>query len=170
MSEPVTLDDYSKGKAAFVMDGVLYNDDAVVAAWVQEKFGQPLLAVPFRALGVISDEEGKIIAGAYFVNQYKNDITICVASAHPAAGRPEVVHRIFDYPFGRLNIPRITAEIDASNQTMLDVAYKLGFQLEGKKRKAAEDGGDRLILGLLRDDALMLGVWKPDDTSIKFAA
>lgn len=185
MSEPEKLNIAARlalvqEREPLVLDNVLYFRDRSVAEWIQKKFGQPLLAVPFRALGVLRDGDtsgsSEFIAAAYFVNHYDDpmfgeDISICVCSDQPmTAAKPHVLNRVFDYAFATLDLPRVSAEINEINKEMLDIAYSLGFQLEGRKRKSGPGGTDRLVLGLLRDDAKALGIWTPDPAKTKLVA
>lgn len=141
-----------------VIDGVLYGMDAHVATWVQMQLGCGPIEVPFTALGIVSPEDAdapineteplKLAAGAYFFNHFpKQDIDVCVAAADLRSGHPKVIRKILEFPFGELNLPRITAYIHSSNTTALESAQKLGFRIEGEKRATGVK-----MLGLLRDE------------------
>ena len=166
------MSNVTPGQEPFILDGVLYNRDADVAAWMEDRLdpnggadinvGQ-IIDVPFRALGILPDaSEGaatttKFIGGAYFFNQENNDIWAAVVSDTPDAGHPKVIARILDYPFRMLNIPRISVQIAKANERAVRQAQGLGFVIEGEPR-----GKGVLYLGLLRSDAQAKGFWKPD--------
>lgn len=58
---------------------------------------------------------------------------------------------LYDYIFEQLKCVRVTALIDASNETAIKQAERVGFQLEGRLREGAEDG-DKLVYGMLKKD------------------
>jgi RimJ/RimL family protein N-acetyltransferase len=138
---------------AMVLDGLLYGADAHVATWVQERLGGELVKVPFVAFGVI--EDNRLVAGAYYHSWHDNneqrDIMIAVA-IDDAALKPETIARFLDYAFGQLKLPRITAQFSMANERAVQQAMKLGFKLEGRKRKCTPDGGDVGVFGLLADE------------------
>lgn len=151
-----------------VVDGVLYNMDAAVAAWTNEQMGGGLVPTLARAFGVlqggitetptIAEIPNALIAGAYYFNHYDpadggvSDITVAVAVNDMAASRPEVFRAILMFPFGQLKCRRISAEIDLSNERAVRQAQRLGFMLEGRKRKAGKFGGDVGLFGLLPEE------------------
>lgn len=159
-----TVDETSKWA---IVDGVLYNADARVGAWVAERLDQDLINLPFMAFGIlpeaiVRDEltlenlPTKLIGGAYFFNHHAGpdqyDITIAVAVDDIGAGRIPVVQRILEYPFGDLDLPRVSAEICMSNHRAIKQAENVGFVLEGVKRNSgARDGDDIGMFGLYRD-------------------
>ena len=153
-------------KPVFVINGVLYGVDALIAAWVSERLGAEMPNVMYTAFGICAEGtlEGPVsdlskiflIAGVYWYNHYTGpdqfDISCAVASETELAGRPDVIRKILEYPFGELKVPRISAEIHADNDRAIRTAEKLGFKREGVKRKAGRDGGDTVSLGLLPDE------------------
>lgn len=159
------------GKTPFVIDNVLYNRDADVVGWINNRLaeGQPkgmnigdLVDVPFVALGVIPEGEDagtlRFIAGAYFFNYEPTlDIWMAVAADTAEAGHPKILARVLDYPFRALDLPRLSVQIAEGNTRAIRQAEKLGFVIEGRPR-----GKGVVYMGLLRADALRLGFWKPD--------
>ena len=149
-----------------VINGVLYGCDALVAAWVSDRLAAEVPLVPFVAFGVCKEgtpegvvqdlNEVYLLAGAYWYNHYNGpdqfDITVAVAADDVAAGRPDVIRKILQYPFGELKVPRITGEVAAGNERAIRTAEKLGFKIEGTKRKAGRDGSDMIVLGLLPEE------------------
>lgn len=137
-----------------VVDNVLTGADAHVAAWVEQKLGGDTVDVPFYAIG-ITGEGGALIGGAYFYNYRSgdaNDICCAVAVEDGNTISRDVLRKILSYPFGQLSLPRISIEIDESNQRAIEQADIIGFKLEGRKRRAGKGGGDILLMGLLRDE------------------
>ena len=60
----------------------------------------------------------------------------------------------FELPFVVLELPRITGLIRAENLRAQRFVTRLGFQYEGRMRKAFPDGGDLVLYGLLREEYL----------------
>lgn len=153
-------------KPILVKNGVLYGADALIAAWVSERLGAQMPNVLYQAFGICTEgtPDGPVtdlskiylIAGVYWFNHYngpdQHDITCAVASETELAGRPDVIRKILEYPFGQLKVPRITGEVVASNERAIRTAEKLGFKREGIKRKAARGGEDMVVLGLLPEE------------------
>jgi RimJ/RimL family protein N-acetyltransferase len=130
-----------------VEGGVLYGADQIVARLVNEKCGgefEP--GVIQAALGILSSDG--LVGGVIFSNYMPGrDITISVAVEGKRLWRPHLLARCLAYPFWQLELPRVTAEIDAANERSLRNALKLGFIPEGRKR-----GIDVCVMGLLRSE------------------
>jgi hypothetical protein len=58
----------------------------------------------------------------------------------------------FFLPFRVLQVPRVTGLIKADNQVAPKFVERLGFQYEGRMRKAFEDGSDLLLYGFLLEE------------------
>lgn len=162
-------------KPPMVINGVLYGCDALMAAWVSDRLQSEMPMVPYVAFGICTEgtPEGPVndlstvmlLAGVYWYNHYTGpdqfDITCAVASDTELAGRPDVIRKILEYPFGQLKVPRVTGEVVASNERAIRTAEKLGFKIEGLKRKAARGGEDMCVLGLLPDECPIWTRQKP---------
>lgn len=154
MSDPIAV-----AAPDAIVDGVWGGPSAQVpvATWMQQKLGGDIVEVPYGAFGFVNDK-GEIIGGAYFYNHHKRqraDITMAVAfdreiAEHPGAFRT-AIKRVLSFPFGELNLPRVTAEIDSTNTDSIDLAQRCGFVHEGTKRMAGRNGADVEIYGLYRD-------------------
>jgi hypothetical protein len=143
--------------------GVVYFADDIVARWVQERLGGNAVLVPYVAIGIvhpdIKDEQvddvnlpNMLTAGAFFWNhQPGNDIVVSVASDTFLSGRPQPIQDVLDYPFGVLDLKRLSAEIEETNTISIRNAEKLGFVLEGVKKFAGSGGCDVMLFGLYRD-------------------
>lgn len=160
-----------RGQNPVCIDGVIYGCDAEVAAWMADKLEDDLVEVPFVAMGVVlegSTPEGplskavELVAGAYFFNYEKDaDVTAAVATDERLGNNllslRHAIRRVLLYPFRSLRVPRVSAEIDLSNERSIRNAQMLGFVIEGRKRKKGRFGGDVAVLGLTEDDARRAG-------------
>lgn len=128
----------------FVAEG-LYDVDCV------EDFGE------FVTIGVA--DKGKIIAGAVFNNMRVNsgvpfDINIAFYAVNATWATRRNMEAILAYPFDYLKLKRITAVVRKSNKRVKKLISGLGFQYEGKGRRAWDGENDAYIYGLLREEAL----------------
>lgn len=65
------------------------------------------------------------------------------------------ISTIVNHAFFDLNLRRIQLEVLEYNQTAQNLYRKIGFVVEGRKRKAVFKNGsyvDEMIMGLLRDE------------------
>ena len=74
----------------------------------------------------------------------------------------------FELPFRVLEVPRVTGLIRAENLDAQRFVSRLGFQYEGRMRKAFPDGGDLVLYGLLREEYLK-HPWSENETDRKVA-
>lgn len=147
--------------STMVVNDILTDADAHVATWIEDKLGGDVVSVPFRAVGIVGDN-GKLIGGAYFYNhrepnivdgkKYGGDIYAAVALEEGAFMTPDVVSKILAFPFGQLDLPRVSVDIDENNTHAIEQAERLGFQPEGIKEGAGPTGGDIIMFGLKRDN------------------
>ena len=161
----------------YVLDGVLYNNDAEVAAWVRQGLGGVgPVAQLCRAVAVVADganpgDPAEWVCGVIFHNliEAKNgsrgDVTITVHAT------PRLVENLLTFrssirqmlavPFEQYGLSRISAEIDLANDRSVRNAEMLGFVREGEKRGLGARGGNVGIYGLLKEDAKARGFWFP---------
>jgi RimJ/RimL family protein N-acetyltransferase len=172
MSEAAAL--LAAGKPV-VIDGVLFNRDAEVAAWVNEVGDGGVVLIPLaRAMAVVDDSgdgPARWVAGVSFWHQHAprdggvGDIMASVR-AEPAfferVGllRP-AIRMLLSYPFEMLSLGRVTVEVDHANERVIRAAHQLGFEIEGRKRRMGSSGGDFLIMGLLKETARARRFWYP---------
>ena len=70
----------------------------------------------------------------------------------------------FELPFRVLEVPRVTGLIRADNHNAQRIVSRLGFQYEGRMRKAFSDGQDLVLYGLLREEYLK-HPWSKNETT-----
>lgn len=161
-----------EGRTWIIQDGLVYGAEAEVAVWINARLGGGSVQQLFVAIGILKDGTppesvttetlpNLLAAGAYYFNHQSDDdvsdICVSVAADDAATGRPDVIRSILSYPFKQLGVRRISAEIDLSNDRAVRQAQKLGFKLEGRKRRMAAGGGDVGIFGLLPDECPLWG-------------
>lgn len=143
--------------SAYVLGGVLYGADEIVGPWVQKQLGGDVIAGPYSALGVLGPD-GDLTFGALWFNQRDADIEVAMFATDIRPSMPTLFRRILAHPFEVLGASRVSAEIDADNERVIRFALGIGMKLEGRKRRAASGGGDKLLFGMLPEDCPFLKV------------
>ena len=93
-----------------------------------------------------------IAAVAVFYNFRKTDIEIAFAEEPGQRwAQRDLINMALRYPW-TLGCNRITVIIRKDNRAARKFAVRLGFKQEGKLRKAAPDGTDMFIYGLLEGE------------------
>ena len=63
---------------------------------------------------------------------------------------------IFGYPFQDLEVRRMTALVARKNKASRTLCERLGFVLEGRMRRACENGDHMIVYGMLKDECRWL--------------
>lgn len=139
-------------------DRFIYGKDRDMTAWAAAQIcaggGFPADA---RAIGV--ERDGKLIAVTVWHAFCLSDVTMSIATnrTRRCASR-EFLFRSFAYPFLQLDLPRVTCKVDAGNDDSVRLAQHLGFEQEGRLRRAAPAGRDVLLFGMLRSECRWIGL------------
>lgn len=131
-------------------DRVLFGADQLVAQWVKTRIPYINLSPDLRALGVVHD--GDLVAGVVFerYNGVHIEASIAADMHKPWASRRTLRH-LFGYPFLQQKCEAITVLVPASNLPSLNLATKLGFEMEALIKYAAPDGSPLIVLKQFRD-------------------
>ncbi len=128
-------------------------DTQELAQWIFERMGVGFYG--YRTVGLKVD--GEFVAGVLLDRFGVHECQIHIATRQGSMwATPENCRTAFSFPFIYLNRTRITAETAVSNRRMIRVNEHLGFVREGVKRKAADDGGDAIVFGMLREECRWL--------------
>ncbi len=100
---------------------------------------------PFTVMGI--ERHGEIIGGVIF-NVFEGvDVHVSIAGRGFTKGfLAEVGHYVFDV----LKCERMTGQTE--NPAIVDIALRLGGQIEGCKRNHFGKGRDAYLVGILKDD------------------
>lgn len=90
--------------------------------------------------------------GVILYKNYSSGDVEMVCAGEPGWVTPGVVRFALGYPFLALGCNRITCLAARRNKAMRGYLHRMGFKLEGVKRKALE-GHDVMIYGLLKAEA-----------------
>lgn len=137
-------------------DKFIYGQDAEMAGWAAAQIcAGGCFPGNVRAIGV--ERAGKLIAVTLWHGFEVRNCTMSIATNHRRWATREYLFRSFAYPFLQLDLPRVTCKLDASNDDSRCLAEHLGFKSEGRLRRAAPQGRDELVFGMLRDECRWIG-------------
>lgn len=122
-----------------------------VCRWVAAVIGTPVSGL-IQGQSIAFTRDGKLVAGAVFYNYCQTHITIALAATTPRWISRQNVAALGRYAFGQCGVRRINSFVERKNKRARRLNEGLGFVLEGKMRKAAPDGGDMMVYGLLKDE------------------
>lgn len=117
-----------------------------VVQWVAARVGRPI-ELPATALGVAVDY--RLIGGIVFSGYNGSDVEITVAG-EPRAWTPAFLKRVGEYVWQEMDCLRVT--IRTEQPRVVDLAQRLGGQIEGRMRDFYGSGRDAFVIGVLRRD------------------
>lgn len=131
------------------MHEIVYDDNDKLIAWAESvvdcKFRDDAKAIGLLSNGVIAA-----------VSVY-DGFSLCDCNMHIASNRTgswltrKFLISSFAYPFIQLKLNRVTGLVPAKNEIALKFDLHIGFEFEGRCKKALPDD-DIIILGLLREN------------------
>lgn len=95
--------------------------------------------------------KGNDARGVVLYKNYSSGDIEMVCAGEPGWVTPSILKFVFSYPFEQLNCNRITCLAHRKNKAMRNYLLRMGFKLEGVKRKAL-NGADLFIFGLLKGE------------------
>lgn len=141
---------------AVVVNGLVYGADAAVSRWMAKRMNVDTFDPSQRAIGVLSKDRSRLIAGVSYHGYSGANIMQSVAADDPSWCRPSVVRAMFFYPFVTLKCQRITSIIAVSNERSIRLCEGLGFTREGTMRRMMPGNEDAFVYGLLADECRYL--------------
>lgn len=120
--------------------------DDRVAHYVGSKVGQGF-SEPYSCLGV--ERDGKIVAGIVFNVWTGPDVQLTIA-AEPGAMSRRFLRRVGSYITTELGCIRATIETEQPH--VVEMALRMGGEIEGVKRNLFGEGRNGTIIGVQRRD------------------
>lgn len=108
--------------------------------------------VPDHAYAIFLACRGQEARGVILYKNYASGDVEMVCAGEPGWVTRPVVKFALTYPFRALGCARITCLAARKNKAMRNYLVRMGFKLEGVKRRALE-GQDLMIYGLLESEA-----------------
>lgn len=132
---------------------MISTDAALIGPWVSERTGGTWTAGRGSAIGKVAPD-GTIYAGALYEDWNGANIVCHIAGEGNWATRG-FLSVIFDYPFNRLCVRRITVPVASTNVKSINLVTRMGFTLECTLAQATPDG-DLHLFRMFRDDCKYL--------------
>lgn len=133
---------------------IVHDDPERVGDWCLDKIPYVDDWGQFQALGL--ERNGELIAGCIYNEYNRYGVSCHIASDGSRRWLlKSYLYALFDYPFNKLGVKRLTGYVAAVNADSLRFSYHLGFKLEGTMREALPSG-DVHVLGMLRRECRWL--------------
>lgn len=141
-----------------------FERSAEAVAWAKKIIGIEGMTGDVTAVSLVDDND-QFLAVTVFSAYTGTNIDMHIA-ARPKSHwlSRSFFNASFELPFLVLEVPRVTGLIRAENLDAQRFVSRLGFQYEGRMRKAFPDGGDLVLYGLLREEYLK-HPWSENETT-----
>lgn len=96
-------------------------------------------------------DDGDVLAAAAFDSFTPYECCVHVVVDERLGVTRGTLRQVFEYPFITCGFDRVTALVSSANARSIEFIQRLGFSLEGRKRKAI-DGEDEIIYGMLKSE------------------
>lgn len=110
-----------------------------------------------EVMGLGLKASGNFVAAVAYHNWFIHDVHASIV-AMPGSMTKGFMKAIFHYPFNQLGVTRITVCVRQSNKPSIKLARRMGFTVEGIKRKGYQDGENMVELGLLKEECKWLNL------------
>lgn len=139
------------------MKKTIYGQDERVLAWVAKRIDVD--GFGHGSIGLGLEDDGELIAGVAF-NMYSGPSISMHVAAEPGKRwmNRDFLYRTFAYPFIQLKCHRVTGLVRVDNLEAQRFDEHLGFKKEGVLRRAATDGTDMIVYGMLQDECRFLRI------------
>lgn len=131
-----------------------------VVQWVARKVGDGNSFGGAQGIGLqdFVDGDWRFIAGAAYSDYNGPNVIAHIAAEAPLTRK--FVWTIFDYPFNKLKVNRITCTIGEKNLASIRLCEHFGFARETALRNAHPDG-DMLVYVMFKEDCKWLSLGRP---------
>jgi len=106
----------------------------------------------YQAIG--RERAGQIVGAVIYTNASPRNVVTSIVLEEPMTRR--FLYAVFWYPFEQLKVARLTATVEEWNAKSLLFCKHVGFRVEGRMVEAASDGGDVIVMGLLKRNCRFL--------------
>jgi hypothetical protein len=127
-------------------------DVSIIVPWVEQEIDDEICGKDLRAIAQIGSDNQIIAAVVYSGFNGAQLVMSCVIK-HPPSKK--FFAMMFDYPFNRAPVNRLTAFIKANNEKSINLALRLGFVLESTLSQATLDA-DMHVFRLFKSECRFL--------------
>ena len=140
-------DELQGGHSVTLVGHVVFGADRWVGPWVAQQIpGYVYDGAP--TLGVWKE---RLVAGVTYDRFNGQHCEVAIAAEPGAAWADrQTLRTLFAYPFLQLGAEALTVLVPSTNLPSLNLATKLGFEVEAIIRLAAHDGSDLVVLKMYR--------------------
>lgn len=133
-----------------VVGHLLYGCDGPVIEAMRKVL--PVLSPTYAACaGII--HRGELVGGVLYHGHVPGvDVAVCVAVTTPAAAKLQMMREALAIAWDNLGVPRITLETARHNKAARRLAERIGFKVEGVRRRAFDGTRDLIVYGLMKDE------------------
>ena len=107
------------------------------------------------AVGIGWEREGQIVAGVAYNDYNGANINAHISIQQGAIITKEFLWTIFDYPFNRAKVKRLTGLVGSGNKASINLCKRLGF-VEETRLKDCHPTGDMIIYVMRRENCRWL--------------
>jgi len=132
-----------------LVGNVLYGFDAEVIDFVAGKIPGFVKTPGATALGIVRNK--KLVAGIVYERCNGVNVEVSIAIDDRRWATRDTMHQIFNYPFGQLGCHCITVLVASTNPVSMNLAAKMGFEVEAIIKFAASDGSHVLVMKAFSD-------------------
>lgn len=134
------------------MKSGLFFNESEIGPWVCAGTGGSWCEGRGRAIGLKKD--GEIVAGVLYEDWNGANI-VCHIRGEGNWASKLFLAVIYDYPFNKLGVKRVTVPIDSTNEKCIKLVKHMGFTLESTLERATSFG-DLLIFRMFKEDCKYL--------------
>lgn len=130
-----------------------WDDSGLLIHYISDKTN---VRLRYDGMGFMVFDENKFIGGIagteFKVTRATHQCEIAWAAETPRWFTMANMRAFYDKAFNELGLTRLNGSISVNNERSIKAATRYGFRIEGVMRNAGEDGEDRVILGMTRND------------------
>ena len=133
---------------------LLLGHSSAVARWVGERIPYGGDFGPCQAVGVLSRDEGRLLAGVVY-HEYQPDfrsVQLSIASDSPMWARRSNIAGLLSIPFLQMNCYRAWLATPIDNTRALKVNEHIGFTREAVCHSAFGEGRHGVLMRMLRPE------------------
>lgn len=148
----------------YFVGACLFGADRQVADWVAARI--PAMVAARRrfagaaAIGIVRRDRATghavLAGGVVFTGHTGTDVEVSGAVVPGFRCSPATLRLVLAYPFGQLGCERLSIATGRKNKAARAFAERLGFRIEGVRRRGLDGRQDAILYGLLREECRFL--------------